>query len=243
MEMARDDKRLAAGALVGSTASGGDRWSDIDITFSVVEGVPVTSVITDWTNRMRHEFNAVYLLDLPVQSTIYRVYLLPGNLQVDLSFTPQNDFAPRSPKFTLFFGNAKEAILPKPPSARELFGYAILYLLSARISIERGRYWQAEYLISGGRDYLLALACRVHGLKTAYGKGFDQLPSEITKPFVSTLVRSLDRNELLRALRITIDQLRINSKYAEDTSLGSLESQLHELQKDTLTEQNDVTET
>ncbi len=35
LEMAREDPRIVAGALVGSTASGCDRWSDIDLTFGL----------------------------------------------------------------------------------------------------------------------------------------------------------------------------------------------------------------
>jgi hypothetical protein len=36
---------------------------------------------------------AVHLFDLPFLSSLYRVFLLPGSLQVDLSFTPAADSA------------------------------------------------------------------------------------------------------------------------------------------------------
>jgi hypothetical protein len=76
----------------------------------------------------------------------------------------------------------------------------------ARISIERGRVWQAEYWISGLRDQALSLACRLRGLP-AEGRGFDDLPPELLGRFNLTIVRSLDRDELLRALGAAVDGL------------------------------------
>ena len=39
IEMAKSDRRVTAGALIGSTAAGlGDKWSDIDITFGIEDG-------------------------------------------------------------------------------------------------------------------------------------------------------------------------------------------------------------
>ena len=40
LEWARSDPRVVAGAVVGSLAKQpGDRWSDLDLTFAVEEGV------------------------------------------------------------------------------------------------------------------------------------------------------------------------------------------------------------
>src|SRR5712692_10525271 len=90
VEMARADHRLVAGALIGSTTDGGgDRWSDLDLTFGIADNTNVLDVLADWTTRLESEFSAVRLFDLPYQSTIYRVFLFPGSLQVDLSFTPE----------------------------------------------------------------------------------------------------------------------------------------------------------
>ena len=86
VERARSDPRVVAAAAVGSSAGGGDRWSDLDLTFGVAAGVPVEEVLADWTRTLETDFGAVVLFDLPVGSTIYRVFLLPGVLQVDLSF-------------------------------------------------------------------------------------------------------------------------------------------------------------
>src|SRR6266571_4189698 len=95
IELARVDRRLVAAAYVGSLAeasNGGDRWSDLDVTFAMNDGVSLDEVLADWTRSLVNEFRAVKLFDLPHLSTLYRVFLLPGNLQVDLSFTPRADF-------------------------------------------------------------------------------------------------------------------------------------------------------
>jgi hypothetical protein len=77
----------------------------------------------------------------------------------------------------------------------------------ARICIERGRYWQAEYWISGVRDYALSLACRRRGLSPFYGRGFDDLPSDVRDRFIGALPTSIQRDALLAALRVAIDGL------------------------------------
>jgi len=46
----------------------------------------------------------------------------------------------------------------------------------------------------------MALACLRLGFPTAYAKGAHLLPADVTDPLVPTLVRSLDADELRRAL-------------------------------------------
>ena len=121
-------------------------------------------VLEDWTRFLAAEFDAVQLFDLPAGASIYRVFLLPGCLQFDLSFTPAAQFGSLGPKFKLLFGRAVDKPPPAPPSPQMLFGYAVHHALRARFCIERGRFWQAEYWISGVRDYALHLACRRRGL-------------------------------------------------------------------------------
>jgi hypothetical protein len=71
----------------------------------------------------------------------------------------------------------------------------------------RGRYWQAEYWISGTRDYALSLAGRRRGLPAAEGRGFDGLPPEVRAREAGALVTGLERNALLRALGCAIEGL------------------------------------
>ena len=150
------------------------------------------------------ELDAVQLFDLPSGPSIYRVFLLPGCLQLDLSFTPAAEFGAGGPKFRLLFGAAVEKPHMPVPTAEDLFGYAVHHALRARFCIERGRYWQAEYWISGVRDYALGLACRARDLPAREGRGFDDLPAEVLDGFADTFVSAPERDELLRALACAV---------------------------------------
>jgi hypothetical protein len=208
LELAASDGRVIAGAVIGSLAQNeGDRWSDLDLTFAVADAVPIREVLEDWTSDLVDAFDAAHLFDLPSGASIYRVFLLPGCLQFDLSLTPASEFGATGPKFRMLFGSSVEKPHLGPPSAQELFGYAVHHALRARFCIERGRYWQAEYWISGVRDYALSLACRRRDLAARYGRGFDDLPEGVRAIFMSALVRSLERDELLRALGSAIEGL------------------------------------
>lgn len=229
LEMAEADPRVVAAAVVGGLADGGgDRWSDLDLTFAVADAVPVLDVLEDWTRDVAAEFDAVHLFDLPTAASIYRVFLLPGCLQVDLSFTPASQFGARGPRFGLLFGTAVDLAQAPAESANDLFGLGVHHAVRARFCIERGRRWQAEYWISGVRDQALALACRRHGLAVAHGRGFDDLPPEVLELFADALVRSLDPEELGRALSSAVAGLLRESSEAAELA-ASVEEQLREL--------------
>src|SRR5690349_1810906 len=110
LRLAASDERVVAGAVVGSLAFGdsGDCWSDLDLTFAVADDQPMLGVLEDWTRTVIEEFDAVHLFDVPAGPSIYRVFLLPGCLQFDLSFTPASQFGALGPKFRLLFGSAVE---------------------------------------------------------------------------------------------------------------------------------------
>ena len=66
LQLARSDARVVAGAAVGSLAvSDGDRWSDLDLTFSVADDSSIFEVLEAWTTHIIGKFNAVHLFDLP----------------------------------------------------------------------------------------------------------------------------------------------------------------------------------
>lgn len=206
LEMADSDPRVVAGAVVGSLAlSDGDRWSDLDLTFAVADEFPVLDVLEGWTQTIVEEFEAAHLFDLPSGASIYRVFLIPTCLQFDLSFTPASKFGAIGPKFKLLFGSAVEKPFLQPPSAHELFGYAVHHALRARFCIERGKVWQAEYWISSLRDYALNLACLRRGLPANHARGYDDLPAEVQASFKNSFVTSLERSELLRVLGCVVE--------------------------------------
>jgi hypothetical protein len=101
---------VVAGAAVGSLAvDGGDRFSDLDLTFGIADHVPVADVLHDWTRTLVDELDAVHLADLKRGPTTYRVFLLPDALQFDLSMTPAAQFRPAGSRFRLLFGKQRPA--------------------------------------------------------------------------------------------------------------------------------------
>jgi hypothetical protein len=227
LRRAEEDPRIVAAAAIGSLALGeGDRWSDLDFTFGVAEGASVLEVMGDWTHELAETFDAVSLLDLASGDLIYRVFLFADWLQVDLSFAPET-VRQTSPRFRLLFG-ASETDYPPDPSGPELFAWGVLYARHAMVGIERGQWWHAEYCISCVRDHALTLACLHRGLPTGYGKGFDQLPSDVRDSSAHALVRSLDREELFRALAAAVATLLREADGADET-FANVRSQLDEL--------------
>ena len=232
LQLARDDARAVAGAVVGSLADGpGDRWSDLDLTFGIADEIPIRDVLEDWSRDLAARLDAIHLFDVESGVFLYRVFLLPGCLQLDLSVAPASGFGARGPKFRLLFGSAALVSPVDKQPAREMLGYAVHHALRARFCIERGRLWQAEYWVSGVRDLALSLACRRRGLPDAYGRGFDDLPPELRERVRSALVRSLDPDELRRALRAAIGALLDEIEVAPDLA-RKIEPQLRALMAD-----------
>jgi len=217
LAMAEADSRVVAGAVVGSMAHGpGDRWSDLDLTFGVTDDVPITKLLEEWTATLVAEENAIRLFDVPAGPSIYRVFLMPGCLQFDLSFTPAASFGAIGPNFRLLFGTAIEKPHPRVPEARDLLGQAVHHCLRARFAIERGRFWLAEFWISSARDCALTMECRQRGLPAHFGRGFDDLPEELRDGYREALVRAPEREELLKALERTVDVLINASEEADE---------------------------
>jgi hypothetical protein len=205
LRLAADDERVVAGAVVGSLAAegGGDRFSDLDLTFAVSHDVSPADVLKDWTRSLHEEFAAIHLVDLLRGPTTYRVFLLRDTLQCDISVTPAAQFRPAGPRFQLLFGQLADGpptSASPTPAAEDLFGWGVIYALHARSCIGRGRFWQAEHCIGAMRDHTLSLACLRHGLPAVQGRGYDDLPEEILARFGSTHVSSVEPKTLRDAL-------------------------------------------
>ena len=208
LRLAKADPRIVAGAVVGSLAGGeGDRWSDLDLSFGVTEAVPVLEVLEDWTQDLIARLEAISLFDVTSGGFLYRVFLLPGCLQLDLSLAPASRFGARGPRFQLLFGKAETQPYAQEAPSHEMFGHAAHHALRAWVCIERGRYWQAEYWISALRDLALSLACRRRGLPASYGRGFDDLPHDVHRALDAALVTSLEPDELRRAWGVAVEAL------------------------------------
>jgi hypothetical protein len=202
------DGRITGVALTGSASVGKeDRWSDIDLAFGIREASQMESAVADWTARMYERHGAVHQLDVRREAWLYRVFLLGNSLQVDLAFAPQEEFGARAPTFRLISGIAAERPHVQPPAAEALIGFAWLYALHVRSATARGKLWQAEYMVSALRDYVLATACRRHGVPAVEGRGMDQLPKSVTDPLRGALIARLEPLEIVRAFGAAIDGL------------------------------------
>ena len=201
ISMAQNDPRVTAGALTGSIAAdAGDERSDIDIAFGVTEGTSLEAILDDWMEALDREFGVLHYWDLPFRTSLYRVFLFPGGLELDVAVVPQKDFGPRGPRFRTLFGTTHPQEPTPPPAPRFLIGLCWHHVFHARSSIERGKPWRAEYWISALRDHTMTLACLRLGEETAEARGVDRLPASVTEPLAEALVRSLDDAELRRAL-------------------------------------------
>jgi hypothetical protein len=200
----------------------GDNWSDIDVAFGIFDGNTLETVLQDWTQVIDREFGVLDYWDLPAGASIYRVFLLPDGLEVDVAVTPEREFGARGPNFRPLFGTTHqlEAAATPQPNSRYLIGLCWHHVLHARACIERHKPWKAEYLISAMRDHMLELACLRLGENPSVARGFDLLPATITDSLADALVRSLDELELKRALAVATRCL-ISELDAWDTALCS----------------------
>jgi hypothetical protein len=218
LRYAEEDERIVAGAAVGSLAvDGGDRFSDLDLTFGIADHLPVAGVLDDWTRTLIGERDAVHLADLERGPTIYRVFLLPDALQFDLSMTPAAQFRPAGPRFRLLFGEtaagepevptppvAGDLFIPTPSTAHDVFGWGVIYALHARACIERGRVWQAEHYAGAVRDHALSLACLRQGLPAVQARGYDDLSAETLARFEDVHVGAVEPGALGAALAASV---------------------------------------
>jgi predicted nucleotidyltransferase len=228
LRRAEADPGVVGAAITGSyVADGGDEWSDVDLALSI-RG-ELGPALERWTSLLYEEFGAIHHWDLPWGSTIYRVFLLPDWLQVDIAFTPEADFGPRGPNWRTVFGDTVEVEMTPAQSTRELVGFAWLGALHAWVCIERGKPWQAEWDIALLRENVLALACARLGYPTRFARGVDLLPSELTAPWEGTLVRSTDEAELRRALRAAAMAFAEELERADPDLAAKLQPMLAEL--------------
>ncbi|MDQ2843085.1 MAG: nucleotidyltransferase domain-containing protein [Acidobacteriota bacterium] len=230
LEYAANDKRLAGAAVTGSAAANReDQWSDIDLAFGIADPEQVAAVLSDFTGLMYEQHAALHHYDVRAGAWIYRVFFLPGTLQIDLAFVAQSEFRPLGPTFKLIFGKTNP-IRPTPqPVPRDTIGLAWLHALHARSCILRGKFWQAEYMISAVRDHVMALACIRLELPPAHGRGMDLLPRALTAPLLQSLVRELDSDELWRALGVTVHGLATETSLSDPVFGARIAAELSEI--------------
>ena len=156
-------------------------WSDIDFAVRLRSDADPLTVADSWTGLIVQREEPAGRMDMWSSGALYRVFLFPDTLQLDVSFWPDDKFAAHGPHFQLLFGEANEPVVPPRPAPEPLISMAWLYALHARSSLARGRAWQALYMINGMRDQVVQLLCLRHDLPVAQGRGVDDLPTAVTE--------------------------------------------------------------
>ncbi|HIY41117.1 MAG TPA: hypothetical protein H9836_08330 [Candidatus Nocardiopsis merdipullorum] len=197
---AETDPHVSGAALTGSLADGhADPWSDLDLVLGL-RTFP-EQVALEWTARITAEFGVLHHWDLPSPGEgIVRVHLLGNGVEVDVSFLPEAAFGPKGAQWQLLHGQEQTLDPFSTPDPRLLVGLAWHHTRHARVCVERGRLWQAEYWVGALRTQIIALACLRLNLPTDYAKGAHLLPADVTAALEPSLVRDLSTDEVLRAL-------------------------------------------
>lgn len=213
---AQSDPRITGAAHLGSAALGQqDAWSDIDLALCLAPDASFEGILHDWTERLYRDCGAVAHLDVKRGEVLYRVFLLQNTLQIDVSFWRDSDFRAVGPKFQLIFGTPNEPRPAAVPDSRDLMGMGWLYALHVRSAMARDRRLQAEHMLSGMRNEMLALACLRHGVGAVQGRGIDDLPQDFKVRVAKCFPQSLEAVELRRAFRETRDALLTEIAYGD----------------------------
>jgi hypothetical protein len=224
------DSRIAGAAHLGSAAPGlQDRWSDIDLALCLAPDADINQVLFDWTTQLYRDHAAVANYDVRRGDILYRVFLLDNTLQIDLSFWPATELRAIGPKFSLIFGTAGDPTPAPVQDSKDLIGMAWLYALHVRSSIARSRFLQAEHMLNGMRDNVLALVCKRHGVVAVQGRGLDDLPHDQRMRAAESRARSLEPVELTRAFRVTMRALVEEIGCADSNLATKLEGPLNRI--------------
>ncbi len=225
---AEEDPAVTGAALIGSHAAGhDDRWSDIDLAVAVRGPLPET--LQRWTTWVAEEFGLLHHWDLPSGESIYRLFLLPGLIEIDIGFMPEASFGPRGPNWRLVFGQPQPLRPVVPPEAGFLIGMAWHDTLAAHKYLKRGKVWQAEQWITSLRRQVLALACLRLGHPWAYARGAHLLPVAVSAALEQALVRSLDEPELRRALEAATNGFLAELHLTDPALAARVTPMFHEL--------------
>jgi hypothetical protein len=227
---AENDSSLCGAAHTGSGASSRlDRWSDIDLALCLASGASHEQVVAEWTARLYQQHGAAGHVDVMHGATLYRVFLLKNTLQVDVSFWRTKDFGATGPNFRLIFGDANPPRPAQLSNAHALIGMAWLYALHVRSSLERRRILQAEYMLSGMRNYIGELTCLRCGVIPAQGRGLDDLPVAERDMAAACVPRSLAPSELKRAFQNAMRSLLAEIGHVDRELEGRLSGPLSDL--------------
>jgi predicted nucleotidyltransferase len=202
LNQSREDPSIISAAIIGSAAAGTkDRWSDIDLTFELTAGIKPGEVLSKWTNYLSEKFAGEMLLDLWLEETVYRVFLLPAYLQVDLSFSPNGKFYAVGPHFKLLYGQISEHRQIPELDADLYRSWIVHHLIRSYFCIQRNKLWQAHFWMNESRNYIMDLECNRNGFGSSHGRSYHLLNQELKAELEETLISKFSIGELSRKLQ------------------------------------------
>ena len=214
VELLRADDEIAEVALLGSLVTGdADALSDLDIASRVAPGASVDQVANRWTEQMYELFPVVHHFAVEFGHDRVRGFLLANLLEIDLGFAPKlrNDDVP----------------IPKPRVEHHA-GIGWHDVVHGATALARGRGWRANHYLERLRERTLTMAAERRSLPTSEFKGMDELPPDDVEALGATFVRSLEPNELRRALNAATNAFVAELRRNDAALADRLDAPLHE---------------
>jgi predicted nucleotidyltransferase len=233
VDLLREDDRVEGAVLVGSMLGEPDRWSDVDLC-AVVEG-EVAASAGDLRRRIYDAMPIVHHFETAFGETLVCGYLLESLLEIDVAFDSVSSFSLWGPARLLYDRNGRVATAMERPAATGPSGpdwvgeagFAWHDVLHAAAAVRRGKLWQALWYTERVRNRTLRLAQERRGYYADFFDYADELPDE-ERALEAAIVRSLEPDELLRALEAATQGLIAELRRGDPALAEKLEQPLLE---------------
>jgi predicted nucleotidyltransferase len=231
-----NDSRIDGVVVVGSLASEGDRWSDIDIEVVVGEDEEVLVVAADWVGNLYELLPVVHHFETAFGDTLVRGFLLENLLELDLAFDQADRFSIWGPARVVFDRSGRVTDAAHASAQGELHisdrageaGFAWHDVLQACTAVRRGRPWQGLWYMERIRNRTLKLAQERRGFYADFFDYVDDLPVEELTMLEDALVVSLSAESLLGAIEVTTRAFLAELRHGDSALADRLEGPLLE---------------
>jgi predicted nucleotidyltransferase len=203
------DERVEGVLVVGSGAEGfADEYSDLDLAVVVRAGEPAAFAL-EWAARLESELPVVHRFGDDRGEAGYVIgLLLEDFLEVDIGFLRMDQMAERGMPWAIVFDRSGEverrqrSLAPASEDAEQAYRRIVdgiwHWITHGRVAIARGNVLLALTDLDEVRTAILRVAAIRRGI--GHRKHFDRLPSEVRDRVERSLPRSLEPQELARAL-------------------------------------------
>ena len=210
VQLLSEDDRVEAAVLTGSLGRGtADRWSDIDLDAVITAGTETATVAAAWEQLVYREWPVAHHYATEFGSTPSAAFSSAMRCSSTWHSRPSRS-SPRGPRCascSIERADHGDRLgwkewSPTPDAGVEA-GFAGHDVLHACVAANRDRRWQSLYYLQRVRNRTLALASERHGWDSDDFTRVDDLPTDEIGALEDSLVATLDRNALLRAVDVT----------------------------------------